>query len=83
LHSIVKETLGTIVQIQRDRPCGVNTTRIDHLERADKYIASDNKDQWTAINQLRRLVYMGAGAGGVLAFLGSILGAILQKKVGP
>jgi hypothetical protein len=78
-HPEVAKDLREIKQKQMDRPCGENTARITALERADTRMEEDNKDQWSAINNLRRLVYMGAGATAILAFLGSVLGAFLKK----
>lgn len=72
MHTKIEIEITEIKTTQKDRPCQTNTEKIATLER-------DRIDQWKTINQLRRIVYMGAGAAGVFAFLGSILGAVLKK----
>ena len=72
IHTEVQSKIKDIQTRQENRPCQTNTEKIKSLE-------SDKIDQWKEINQLRRIVYMGAGAAGVLAFLGSMLGVILKK----
>ncbi len=72
MHTRIEGEVKEIQTVQKGRPCQTNTEKIANLER-------DKVDQWTSINQLHKLVYMGAGPEGVLAFLGSILGAVLKK----
>ena len=57
---------------------GIQAT-ISHLQEDIVEIKGDSRDQWSAINKLRWVVAMGAGGAGVLAFLGSIIGAWLKK----
>ena len=80
-HEDVKCDIERIdgVQRGRDKLCAENNTRIKHLEEADGKKERTNADQWTAINSLRRMVYIGLGGTMVLAFLGSILGAWMTK----
>ncbi len=73
-HEDVKRALNKMEDIQKDRPCGINTTRIEYLEKADVRIEATNKDQWTAINSLRRLVWGGTA---VMALLGSVAGNLI------
>jgi hypothetical protein len=79
LHPVIAEDLRTIKMNQDKRPCQDHTARLNHLEKEDMKIHETNNEQWTAINRLRVMVYMGAGATGVLAFLGSILGTFLKR----
>jgi len=72
IHTEVQAKILAIQAKQESRPCQTNTEKISTLEK-------DSINQWLTINQLRRIVYMGAGAAGVFAFLGSILGAVLKK----
>lgn len=79
-HSDVQEKVGELQRVQKNRPCQENTEKIRNLERMDIRLEKAIDEQCIVINQLRRLVYMGAGATAVLAFLGSIVGAMLMKR---
>lgn len=72
VHGQVQQDLDNIQEVQRTRPCTGHEERLKTAE-------TTNKEQWEAINSLRKMVYMGAGATAVLAFLGSILGAFLKR----
>ncbi len=61
-------------------PCQSHEERIKSLKEAEERMFKGNNEQWVAINGLRKMVYMGAGATGVLAFLGSILGTYMRGK---
>jgi len=71
-HAEIQADLTRVKQKQDARPCQDHGARMIAVER-------ENKSQWEAINGLKKIVYMGAGATAVLAFLGSIIGAILKK----
>lgn len=72
LHEVVESRLRRIEDRQDRRPCNAHEERLRVLKESDE-------EQWKAIDDLRRLVYIGAGAAGVLAFLGSILGGLLKR----
>lgn len=80
VHEILQQDIRDIKKKQEGRPCQTHTEKVLGLERADSRIENDNKDQWVAINKLRIMVYMGAGATGILAFLGSVLGTYLKGR---
>ena len=64
-------------RIQENRPCGANKASIDMMSADIDRLVGVDIAQWDAINQLRRLVYMGVGGVLVAAFIGSIVGNIL------
>lgn len=71
---IIQGELNAVRIKQVDRPCSGHEM---HLKAHDKNIADleeDNRDQWTAINQLRKHVW---GWAGIASFLGSGLGAAI------
>lgn len=72
MHPETQQAIRDIKARQDSRKCLTNESDIRHL-------IESSKEQWIAINSLRRFAYMGAGATGVLAFLGSIFGAWLMK----
>jgi hypothetical protein len=78
-HQEVQEKIGEIQRVQKSRPCQENTVEIKHLKEMDSRIEKTIDEQGIIIDRLRRLVYMGAGATAVLAFLGAIIGGILKK----
>ncbi len=80
LHEMIQKDITDIKGRQEGRPCQTHTAEITALGKSEKRLEDDNRDQWTAINRLRAMVYMGAGATGILAFLGSILGTYLKGK---
>ncbi len=71
VDELILDDLRKIKDKQDKRPCSEHTVKIEGLLKSDD-------EQWVAINKLRAMVYMGAGATGVLAFLGSILGTYLK-----
>ncbi len=80
VHKIFERDITDIKERQEKRPCQTHTAEISSLVKADTDFKNENKEQWIAINRLRIMVYMGAGATGVLAFLGSILGTYLKGR---
>lgn len=79
VHGEVQATIKEIRARQEARKCLTNESDIAHLRSDMDKIEKENEKQWTHINSLRRMVYMGAGATGVLAFLGSIFGTWLRR----
>ena len=79
VHLDVQGKLLEVQRVQQTRPCQENTEKIKNLKEMDSRIEKTIDEQWIVINQVRRLVYMGAGATAVLAFLGAIIGGILKK----
>jgi len=75
----MQEDIGEIKTKQDGRRCVLHESDIFHLREDMGEVKLDNREQWTAINKLRWVVAMGAGGAGVLAFLGSIIGAWLKK----
>jgi len=80
LHETVQRDIERIKSKQGERPCQGHDERIKSMEKSEERMTRDNNDQWDAINNLRKMVYMGAGAAGVLAFLGSIIGGYLKGR---
>ena len=75
-----KELVADIKEIratQTARHCQSHEAQLHTLNRDDEELKEENKNQWIAINQLRRMVYLGAGGVGAAAFFGSILGNLL------
>lgn len=76
VHDEVKQDILRIEGIQRERPCGRHEERLSSAEKA-------NTEQWTEINRLNRLVYIGMGmvmaAAGLGSFLGNLLFTYLKK----
>jgi hypothetical protein len=72
VHTEVQEKIAKIEAKQDSRPCQGHTVKIENLEKSDT-------KQWLDIDRLKRLVYIGAGATAVLAFLGSIIGGLLKR----
>ena len=79
LHGELQSTIKKIEGRQEARKCLTNESDIEHLKATIVEIKLTDDKQWTSIDNLRRLVYMGAGATAVLAFLGSVLGALLKR----
>ncbi len=80
VHKIFERDITDIKERQEKRPCQTHTAEISSLVKADVKFEKENSEQWTAINRLRIMVYMGAGATGVLAFLGSVLGTYMRGR---
>ena len=79
VHGDTQASIKDIKVRQDTRKCLTHESDILHLKETVGEIKLENTRQWTSIDNLRRLVYMGAGATAVLAFLGSVLGAVLKK----
>ena len=80
-HAETRQDLRDIKMKQDSRHCGANEAIIDtHSDTLDRLMAVDIQ-QWDAINQLRRMVYMGMGGVAVAAFLGAIIGNIIIAMV--
>jgi N-acetylmuramic acid 6-phosphate (MurNAc-6-P) etherase len=79
LHSLMQQKLAEIEKAQRARQCQGHEERIKGMERAEERLTKASDVQWTAINDLRKLVYMGAGGAALLSFLGAVLGAFLRR----
>lgn len=79
IHERMQEDLRDIKLRQDARKCVIHESDINHLREGMGEVKLDNREQWVAINKLRWVVAMGAGGAGVLAFLGSIIGAWLKK----
>ncbi len=77
---ILQQDIRDVKRKQEGRPCQTHTAEISNLAKTDIDFKNENKEQWIAINRLRIMVYMGAGATGVLAFLGSIVGAYIKGR---
>jgi len=77
LHGTVIADITNIKAKQEARHCGANDVLIAGLDDDLCRIERDNSEQWVAINQLRRLVYMGAGGVIVASFVGAMLGNLI------
>ena len=71
VHKEVKADIDRIERTQEARHCLAHEVQIDALEKSDI-------NQWTEINKLKRLVYIGVG---VAACVGSIVGNLLIDLV--
>ena len=69
-HREVKADIERIERTQEARHCLANERAITSLEKSDDL-------QWTEINKLKRLVYLGVGGVGAAAFFGSIIGNLI------
>ena len=67
------EAIAKVLEGQADRRelCGRQGARIDNLEQSDE-------EQWKAINETRKAVWMGRGAMLACASFGGLLGALAQ-----
>ena len=79
LHPVHEAKLNRIEAKQDNRPCIAHDAQLLALKEDTQDIKEINKLQQTAIDSLKRMVYMGAGAAGVLAFLGSVIGQIIKR----
>jgi len=70
VHKEVRDDIDRIERVQEARLCIAHEVQITTLERSDN-------DQWTAINNLKRMVYLGAGVVWAAALFGSIIGNLL------
>ena len=73
-----KEVLTDLREI-RAKPCSSHEARLNSLDKDVGDIDLDNRDQWVAINQLRRLVWIGVGAVTFSGFAGSIAGSFIMS----
>jgi hypothetical protein len=78
LHGTVIADLQAIKSKQEARHCQGHEVMIAGLDVDLTRVEKDNTEQWVAINQLRRLVYMGAGGVIVASFVGAMLGNLLM-----
>ena len=77
VHADVQLEIRTMKGRQDSRHCGAHEAQIHSaLDDIDK-LENENASQWDAINNLRRLVYIGMGGVSVAAFFGSIVGQLL------
>jgi len=79
LHAGLQAEINRIKMTQEARPCRENAVRLESIKEALGEIKDTNSEQWKEIDKLKRLVYMGAGAAGVLAFFGSIIGGFVKS----
>lgn len=80
LHSGLSLEISEIKKKQDARKCLTNESDIKHLQQDIGEIKQTDNDQWTRINKLQWYVAMGAGGAGVLAFVGSVIGAWIFKR---
>ena len=70
------EAIAKVLEGQANRRelCGRQGARIDNLEQSDE-------EQWTAINEMRKAVWMGRGAMVACASFGGIIVALSQLAI--
>lgn len=81
LHPMVMKDLAEIKKKQDNRLCASHETRLHYLDVNYNRFETDNKDQWVAINQLRRFVWIGVGAVTCAGLAGSIIGSLIMSYV--
>lgn len=81
VHKEVLTDLREIKAKQDTRHCASHEARLNSLDKDVGEVDLDNRDQWTAINQLRRLVWIGVGAVTFAGFAGSIIGSFIMSYV--
>ncbi len=79
VHNMVMADLTGIKAKQDARHCASHEARLNSLDDDGIRVDKDNRDQWTAINQLRRLVWIGVGAVTFAGFAGSIIGSFIMS----
>ena len=79
VHKDVQAEIIKIKEKQDARRCQSHEAQLNNLVDSLDETKGVNKEQWAEINKLKVMVYTGAGGAGVLAFLGSIIGAWLTK----
>jgi hypothetical protein len=79
VHKEVLTDLREIKSKQDTRHCSAHEARLNSLDSDAIRIDIDNRDQWVAINQLRRLVWIGVGAVTFAGFVGSIIGSLVMN----
>ena len=77
VHKEVLIDLREIKAKQESRLCASHEARLNSLDNDTDRIELDNREQWVAINQLRRLVWIGVGAVTFAGFAGSIIGSLI------
>jgi len=70
VHKEVKADIERIERTQEARHCIAHEVQIKDLR-------GETTEQWTAINNLKRMVYLGAGVVWAVALFGSIIGNLL------
>ena len=79
VHKEVLQDLREIKAKQDTRFCASHEARLNSLDNDGDRFELDNRDQWVAINQLRRLVWIGVGAVTFAGFAGSIIGSLIMN----
>jgi len=74
VHNRVLQDIRDIEAKQDARHCLSHEAQLHSIYDSTQRIEADNKDQWKAINQLRRLVWAGTG---IMALIGSVIGNIV------
>lgn len=82
VHADVQLDIRSLQIKQDSRHCGAHEAMLHTAQRDIEEIKDTCGDQWEAINQLRRLVYIGVGGVSVAAFLGSIVGQLMLAHFG-
>lgn len=81
VHADVQRDMREIKARQDNRHCESNEARLNNAIEDICELKGIDSEQWTAINQLRRWVYIGMGGVSVAAFLGSIVGQMIVSHV--
>ena len=81
-HKELKLDVREIKAVQLGRHCISHDIQITHAINNIKRLQEVDEVQWTAINNLRRLVYIGMGGVSVAAFFGSLVGQFLISMFG-
>jgi hypothetical protein len=82
VHADVQLDIRSIQSKQDTRHCGAHEAMLHTVQRDIDEVKVTCGDQWDAINQLRRFVYIGVGGVSVAAFLGSIVGQLMVSHFG-
>ncbi|HAY20916.1 MAG TPA: hypothetical protein DCY27_01860 [Desulfobacterales bacterium] len=82
VHADVQRDIREIKGRQDARHCESNEVRLNNAVDDIGELKGVDAEQWAAINQLRRLVYIGAGGVSVAAFFGSIVGQMIVAHFG-
>lgn len=70
VHYRIEKDVDELRTTQKERHCQEHSSRIGTLEK-------ETVDQWTAINELRRTVWMWRGAMALAGFAGSAVGGLV------
>lgn len=79
VHKEVLTDLREIKVKQDSRHCASHEARLNSFDKDVGDLEIDARDQWIAINQLRRLVWIGVGAVTFAGFAGSIAGSLVMN----